>query len=77
MWDCHLGQTSGVEHNIDFMPMAKLYGSVPYRASIRIRDIDKAEVDKMVKQEVPVPAPPTDCAAPVVFSPKRVVTLGF
>ena len=77
MWDGHLGQMAGVEHHIDLMPDAKPLRSVPYRAGIRMRDIEKAEVDKMVEQGVAVPAPPTDWAAPVVFAPKKDGTLRF
>ena len=77
MLDGHLGKMSGVEHEIDLLPDAKPHSSVPYRAGIRMRDIEKARVDKMVQQGVAVPAPPTEFAAPVVFAPKKDGTLRF
>ena len=77
MWDELLGQMDCVEHHIDLMPDAKPHRSVPYRAGIRMRDIEKAEVDKMVEQGLAVPAPPTDWAAPVVFAPKKDDTMRF
>ena len=54
MWDDHLGQVSGVEHHIDLVPKAKRHRSVPYRSGIRIRDIEKAEVEKIVDQGVEI-----------------------
>ena len=69
MWDDHLGQMSGVENSIDLAPDATPYRSVPYRAGIRMRNIEKPEAGKMVEQEVAVPAPPADWAAPVAFVP--------
>ena len=77
MWDGHLGQMSGVEHHIDLMPDAKPHRSVPYRAGIRMGDIKKAEVDKMVETGVAVPAPPIDLAVSVVLAPKKDGTLRF
>ena len=59
MWDGRLGQISHVEHRIVLVPDAKPYRSIPYCADIRIRDIKKVEVDKMVEQTVAIPAPPT------------------
>ena len=77
MWDGQLGLMSSAAHEIDLVPDTKPFRSVPYRAGIRMRDIEKAEVDKMVEQGVAVPAPPTDWAAPVVFAPKKDGTLRF
>ena len=40
-------------------------------------DIEKAEADKMLRQEVAVSSPPTDRSSPMVFSPKKDGTLRF
>ena len=77
MWDDHICQISGVEHHINLVPDANLFGSVPYQAGIRMRDIEKAELEKKVKQGVTVPAPLTDSRANVVFVPKKNGTLPF
>ena len=45
MWDIHLRLISGAEHKIDFIPYAAFYRSLLYCADIRMRDIEKAEVD--------------------------------
>ena len=60
MWYGHLGRMSGVEHRMDLVRNARPHRSVPYRASIRMRDIEKAEADNMVEQGKAVPAPPID-----------------
>ena len=70
MWDGHLGLMAYAAHAIDLVPEATPFRSVSYRAGIRMTDIEKAEVDKMVEQGVAVPALPTDWAAPVVFAQK-------
>ena len=62
--DGYLGLMSNVSHKIDFVEDAKPLRSGAYRAGIRMRDIEKAEVDKIVEQGVAVPAPPTDSAVP-------------
>ena len=50
IWDGHLGEMSGVKHRIDLVPDAKTHRSYPYRAGIRICDIEKVEGDKVVEQ---------------------------
>ena len=60
MWDGQVGLISSAAHEIDLFAGAAPYRSVPYRAGPQMRDIEKAEVNKMVEQGVSVPAPPTD-----------------
>ena len=55
---------AGVKHHIDLIPDAMPYRSVLFRTGVRIRDIEKADVDKMVEQRVAVPALQTDWASP-------------
>ena len=66
-----------VEHHIDLVPTAKTHRSVPYRACIRMHDIENVKVDKMMEQGVAVPVPPTAWAAPMVFAPNKDGTLRF
>ena len=40
-----------------------------------MREIEKAEVDKMIELKMAVSAPPTEWAAPVVVTPKKDGTL--
>ena len=68
---------SGFEHHSDLVSDAKLHRSVPYRAGSGLRDIERAEVDKMVEQGVAVPALSVDWVAPKVLAPKRGGTLRF
>ena len=42
-----------------------------------MRDIKRAEVDKMVQKRVAIPAPATEWAAPVVLAPQKDGTLRF
>ena len=77
MRDDHLDQMSGVENHIDIVPDAKPHKSVLYRAGIRMRDIEKAEVDKMVEQGLAVLLPPTSWESPVKFSTKKDCKLLF
>ena len=56
---------------------AKLLPSVPYRVGIRMCEIEKAEIQKMLDEGVASTASPTDWAAPVVFVPKKDNTLRF
>ena len=77
IWDGQLGQMFGVQHHVDLVPDAKPHRWVPYCGGVRMSDIEKGEVDKMVEQRVEVPAPTTDWAASVVFVPKKGGTLRF
>ena len=52
MWDGHLGEVTATQHRVDVIPEAKYVNYQPYRAGTRDREIKKAEIEKMLAQEV-------------------------
>ena len=73
MGDGHLGLISNASHEITLVADPKPFRSVPYRAGFRMRDIERAEAEKIVEQIVSIPAKLTDCASHVVFALQRMV----
>jgi hypothetical protein len=51
-WDGRLGEVSAKKHRIDLVPGARPIHSLPYRAGPRAREIEKQEIDKMLRQGV-------------------------
>jgi hypothetical protein len=76
MWDGHLGEITATQHRIDLIPGAKPVHSQPYRAGTRAREIEKAEIEKMLAQWVIEPAT-CEWASPHRNGPetRRVATL--
>jgi transposase InsO family protein len=76
MWDGHLGEVTATKHRIDLIPGAKPVHSQPYRAGTRAREIEKAEIEKMLAQGVIEPAT-CEWASPIVMVPKPDGSLRF
>lgn len=71
MWDGHLGTIQTVKHRIDLdPPKAKPIHSAPYRAGPAARQLEREEIDKMLRMGVIEPAQ-TEWASPIVFVPKK------
>jgi hypothetical protein len=56
IWDGHLGEVTATQHRIDLIPGAKPVHSQLYRDGTRAREIEKAEIEKMLAQGVIKPA---------------------
>jgi hypothetical protein len=69
MWDGRLGEVSATKHRIDLVPGARPIHSLPYRAGHRAREIEKQEIDKMLRQGVIEPAI-CEWASHIVMVPK-------
>jgi hypothetical protein len=76
MWDGHLGEVTATQHRIDLIPGARPVHSQPYRAGTRAREIEKAEIEKMLAQGVIEPAT-CEWASPIVMFPKPDGSLRF
>ena len=75
MWDGRLGNVEAAKHRINFVPGAKPVCQAPYRAGPKQRELEKMEIDMM--KEAGVIEPSTfEWDAPIVFTPKKVGTLG-
>jgi hypothetical protein len=75
-WDGRLGEVSATKHRIDLVPGARPIHSLPYRAGPRAREIEKQEIDKMLRQGVIEPAM-SEWASPIVMVPKPDGSLSF
>ena len=49
IWNGYLGLMSSTAHDIDLIPDSKPFRSVSYRARTQMRDIEKADADKMME----------------------------
>ena len=77
MWDGHIGQITVAKHRIDLVDegMRPIHAH-PYRAGPKRRELEKAELDNMLKEGIAEPAT-TEWASPIVFAPKKDGTLRF
>jgi hypothetical protein len=69
MWDGRLGHVHSTAHRIELVPGAKPIHAQPYRAGTRAREIESAEVQRMLKAGVIEPAT-SEWASPVVLVAK-------
>lgn len=69
MWQGQLGNVSVTEHRIDLEPDARPVRLPPHRAGHKAREVEKAEVDEMLRLDVIEPAA-TEWSSPVVIVPK-------
>lgn len=76
MWLGHLGTISVTQHRIEVKPGSKPVHMQPYRAGPKSREIEAAEVDKMLAEDVIEPAQ-SEWASPVVLVPKSDGTRRF
>lgn len=76
MWDGHLGSVSGACHSFRLKADSQPVQAVPYRAGPKMREHEKAEIDKMLKAKVIEPST-SEWASPIVFAPKKDGTLRF
>jgi hypothetical protein len=76
MWDGHLGEVTATQHRIDLIPGARPVHSRPYRAGARAREIEKAEIEKMLAQGV-IELATCEWASPIVMVPKPDGSLRF
>ena len=76
MWDGHLGLIKSTEHRIQLEKDAIPAYQQPYRAGPKQRELEKAEIDKMLSLDVIEPAN-SEWAAPIVFAPKKCGALRF
>ena len=56
MWDGSLGEISTTEHHIDLLSNTRPVRQQPYRAGPRAREIEQAEVEKMLRAGVIEPS---------------------
>ena len=76
MWDGTLGTPHATTHRIDLDANAKPVFQQPYRAGLRAREIERSEVDRMLREDV-IEAAAEEWASPVVLVPKPDGTLRF
>ena len=76
MWDGSLGEISTVTHRIHTDPTAKPVYQRPYRAGPRAREVEAAEVERMLRAGVIEPAQ-SEWSSPVVLVPKPDGSLRF
>jgi len=76
MWNGSLGEISVTEHRIDLTPEARPMYQAPYRAGRMAREIERAEVDKMLNAGVIEPAT-SEWASPVVLITKKDGSVRF
>jgi Reverse transcriptase (RNA-dependent DNA polymerase) len=69
MWTGQLGEISITQHRIDLIPAAKPIYQAPYRAGVKGREVEKEEVERMLKADVIEPAN-SEWASPVVLITK-------
>ena len=76
MWNGELGELSITKHRIDLQENAKPAYQAPYRAGKQSRDIERQEVDRMLKAGVIEPAT-SEWASPVVLITKKDGSIRF
>lgn len=85
MWSGHPGQIKATARRINLLPDAQPVYQQPfghrviglsYRAGMKAREVEKAEVERILK-EVVVEPPDSEWASPVVLIPKLDGTLRF
>ena len=60
MWDGHLGTMGKVQHRIEAREGEKPFPSVPFKAGIRMYEIEEAEIQKIFDEGVAILVPSTD-----------------
>jgi Reverse transcriptase (RNA-dependent DNA polymerase) len=76
MWDGSLGEIKATKHRIQLIPGSKPVHSHPYRAGPKAREMERQEVERMLKADVIEPAC-SEWASPVVLVPKPDGSLRF
>jgi len=76
MWSGQLGELSVTTHRIDLQPGAKPVYQAPYRAGAKAREIEREEVERMLKADVIEPAI-SEWASPVVLITKKDGSVRF
>jgi hypothetical protein len=56
MWTGQLGQIAITQHRIDLVPDSKPVYQAPYRAGVKGREVEKEEVERMLKAVIIEPA---------------------
>lgn len=76
-WNGHLGKENIAKHCIErTVENTQPNRSAPYKAGAKPRELEKAEIDKMLLQLVIKPGQ-TECAVPIVFLPKKPDPFAF
>lgn len=76
MWDGHLGRIKITIHRIELKPDPKPIFQYRYRAGPKLRQLEKDEICKILKEGVIEPAC-GDLGSPIVFAPKKYGMLRF
>ena len=76
MWSGKLGEINTTVHRIDLKPGSRPVSVPPYRSGPKERELERAEVERQLKDGVIEPAV-TEWASPVLFAPKADGTLRF
>lgn len=73
-WDGHLGNIKATIHRIEFKPNSKPIFQQPYGAVPKLRQLEKDEIDKMLREGIIEPAC-CEWGSPIIFAPKKDRTL--
>ena len=76
MWDGSLGRIHAGKHHIHLLPNSRPVASAPYRAGLKAREAEEAEVQRMLEKGVIEPSK-SAWASPVVLVPKSDGFLRF
>ena len=76
MWDGTLGEINTTVHRIELVPETRPIAQAPYRAGPKAREIEAAEVQKMLEAGVIEPAQ-SEWASPVLLVPKPDGSMRF
>jgi hypothetical protein len=76
MWDGTLGELTVTRHRIYLKPDAKPIYQAPFRAGRHAREVQKAEVDRMLKAVITEPAT-SEWAGPVVLITRKDRSIRF
>eukprot|EP00171_Calliarthron_tuberculosum_P022928 IDg22928t1 len=76
LWSGHLGKIRETEHYIDLVPGARPFRSHPYRAGPKQRELEDAEIQRMLEADVIRPSK-SQWASPVLLIPKPDGSMRF